>query len=371
VNEGFIRLFGRKPDAVGEAPGRVNLIGEHTDYSGGYVLPLPIALRTTIAVARRRDQAVCVASAKIGAQERRYMIGDERPEGDWLDYVKGITCVLAADGRRVDGFDALIQSTIPMGAGLASSAAMEIGLLRALRRALGLDLDDLALARLAHRAENEFVGARVGIMDQLAASVGREGEALFIDTRTLSNESLRLPPAGIAVIHSGVAHGHAGGEYNLRRSECEDAARALGVPQLRDVAPSDLPRVEALPEPLRRRAHHVVTENERVLRAIDALRAGDLPRLGQLFAESHRSMRDDYEVSTPEVDALVELAAKTYGVFGARLTGGGFGGCVVVLTEPGRALAIGASLAAEYRRRTGKPGHLLLPNERVDGRVSR
>ena len=232
------------------------------------------------------------------------------------------------------GFNLLVSSEVPMGSGLSSSAALEVSLLRALRERFALPFDDVQLAQLGQRAENELVGANVGIMDQMAASVGRPGSALYLDTRSLRFEEVRLPETlELCVIDSGVRHSHAGGEYNTRRRECAEAARLLGVEHLCSLRESDLPRVERLPEPLRRRARHAVTEEARVAALVEALRAGDHHRARELMAASQASMRDDYEVSVPLVDAIVATATRTAGIVGARLTGGGFGGAVVLLAE--------------------------------------
>jgi galactokinase len=360
----FQTLFGRPPVASAEAPGRVNLIGEHTDYNGGYVLPTAIPQRTRVELAPRSDDTVRVASTDVpGAKAvEEYRHGAECPGRDWLDYVQGITKVLREAGQGFPGFDARISSRVPIGSGLSSSAALEISLLRALRAAFGLQLNDVEMALLGQRAENRFVGARCGIMDQMAACLADEHTALFLDAHSLAYRRVPLPPgADLVVLNSGVAHDHAAGDYNTRRAECEAAARLLGVSQLRDVGPADLSRVEALPEPQRRRARHVVTEDERVLAAVKALEQGDLPELGTLFFESHRSLRDDFEVSVPAIDLIVELAKAEPEVYGARLTGGGFGGSAVMLTRAGSGAAVAHRIAREYRERSGRVPTILVP----------
>ena len=326
----------------------MNLIGEHTDYNGGFVLPIAIPQRTTVHVAPRADRLARVWSAYAAADGIvTYTVGGERRRGGWLDYVQGVTHALAAGGRAVRGFEARIESTVPAGSGLSSSAALEIALLRAFDGAFGLGLDAVAMARAAQRAENDFVGAPVGIMDQMACALADEAHALFLDTRTLAWERVALPPpVEVAVIDSGVTHHHASGGYRRRRAECEEAAARLGVPALRDIGPDDLPRVRTLPPPLDRRARHVVTENARVLEAVAALRAGDAACLGALLAASHASMRDDFEVSLEEIDLIVELADREQDVYGARLTGGGFGGAVVMLARRGA----GAACVERVRR---------------------
>ncbi len=362
---GFVELFGRPPEVTESAPGRVNLIGEHTDYNGGYVLPMVIPQRTRVELARREGPLVRAYSADVDGghdREQAYSLGQETRRGEWIDYVQGVTSVLARTGAPVQGFDVRIDSDVPVGSGLSSSAALSVALLRALRSAFDLSLDDLRIASIGQRAENDFVGVPVGIMDPMVCSLGQEGQALFIDTRTLELEAIPFPPEGaIAVIGSGISHGHAEGEYRVRRDECERAAELLGVVQLRDLGEGDLPRVAALPPPLDRRARHVVTEDARVLAAVTALREGDLEGLGELFDRSHASLRDDYEVSVPEIDLLVELARAEPSVHGARITGGGFGGCVVILTDRGAERGAAERVARAYRERTGKDGQVLLP----------
>jgi galactokinase len=356
----FGQLFGAEPEVASSAPGRANLIGEHTDYSGGFVLPVTVPQCTRVELRRRHDGRVCVHSVQLGARGE-YRLSEERRRGDWLDYVQGLTA--GAGPLTLHGFDARIDSGVPLGAGLASSAALTVAFLRGLRQLFGWALDDLSLARLAQRAEVEFVGAPVGMMDPLACSVGIPGAALFIDTQSLRTEHVPLPRSlGLAVLHSGMTHAHASGEYRIRRRECEDAARRLGVPSLRAVGPADLPRIAELPSPLDRRARHVVTENARVLAAVEVLKAGALGELGALLDASHRSLRDDYQVSLPELDQLVALARAAPGVFGARLTGGGFGGAILVAARPSELRASMEAVAQRYRELTGRAGAVLVPS---------
>ncbi len=362
----FVATYGRTPVAVVSAPGRVNLIGEHTDYNDGFVLPLAVPLRTRVAIARAAGND---RTARVSSRERddattaQYVVGGETAGRGWLDYVQGVTSVLGAAGHAVGGFDLALESDVPLGSGLASSAALLVAVARALRDAFALTLDDVTLARLAQRAEVEFVGARVGIMDQLCASLGDEAHALFVDTRSLAVERVPFPSdLELAVIGSGVAHSNAAGEYNTRRSECERACQLLGVASLRDVGVSDLDRINALPEPLNRRARHVVTENRRVLDTVAALKAGRFDALGGLLAASHASMRDDYAVSVSEIDLLVELATAQPGVIGARLTGGGFGGSIIAVTRAGAAAGVGRAVVDAYCAQSGRPGRLLVPD---------
>lgn len=360
---GFQELFGREPIVAADAPGRVNLIGEHTDYNGGYVLPMAIPQRTRVEIGTRIGTLVRAWSADIKEPAiEEYRLGEETPGRGWLDYVQGVTQVLQQSGFHLRGFDLRITSEVPLGSGLSSSAALEVSLLRGLREAFGLEIDDVEIALAGQKAENDFVGAPVGVMDQMAASLADEGKALFLDTRTLRFERVPLPAgAELVVINSGVTHSHAGGEYRVRRQECEQAAELLGFRQLRDLDNQDLWRLVALPEPLDRRARHVITENARVRSAVAAMQEGDLERLGKLLNLSHQSLRDDYEVSIPEIDLLVDLAQKEPDVYGARITGGGFGGSIVVVARAGAGRRIGERLVEEYGRRTQRKATLLVP----------
>jgi galactokinase len=304
-----------------------------------------------------------VWSREIGAWAD-FRIGDERRRGGWLDYVMGCTAMLREAGHVLGGAELRISSEVPTGSGLSSSAALEVSVLRALREAFSLPIDDLALALLAHRPEADFVGAPVGTMDQLVASLGKPGCALFIDTRTLEMRSITLPDADLVVISSGLRHDHAVGDYRTRRTECEQAAKLLGVVSLRDVPETFLPHVAALPAPWNRRARHVITENARVLAAVAAIDSGDLRRLGALFVASHESMRDDFEVSLPAIDALVAIAVADPDVHGARLTGGGFGGSIVALAARGAGPAAAKRISGRYLVQTGNVPQTLVAGER-------
>lgn len=349
-------------EVMAQAPGRVNLIGEHTDYHDGYVLPTVIPQHTCAHITRRADRLVRAFTTALAGTWEEYQAGAETAGRGWLDYVQGVTAMLARHGILVPGLDVRIDSSIPLGAGVSSSAALEVSLLRALRLLLHLEYDDVTLARIAQSVETDFVGAPVGIMDQMASSLGRDGEALFLDTRSLAFERVLLPGSiEILVIHSGITHAHAGGEYVIRRRESFEAAERLGVARLRDVDAAMIPRIAALPGVLARRAKHVVTENARVLAAVAALRAGDVERLGALLNESQISMRDDYETSTAEIDVLASVAQDHRDVYGARLTGGGFGGSIVALARRGRGHSAAAQISAEYWRRTGRTPTILVP----------
>ena len=344
-----------------EAPGRVNLIGEHTDYQDGFVLPSAVPQRTHVVLQVRPDQMVRASSAELGAPIEYELTREERGKG-WGDYVQGLTWALAQQGVHVGGFDLRVRSDVPIGSGLSSSAALEVATLRALRAAFDLDLPDVTLAQTAQRAEVQFVGVPVGIMDQMASSLAGEHEALFLDTRSLYFERIPFPSnLELVVVDSGVAHRHASGEYVTRRREADEAAHQLGVSRLRDLSVDQLDRLSMLPTVLARRARHIVHENQRVVEAREALLAGDPARLGVLFNASHQSLRDDYEVSVAAVDLLVESAIADPDVFGARMTGGGFGGAVVIAAAAGTGREVARRVANAYRQAGGQP-RILVPS---------
>jgi galactokinase len=360
----FRRAFGCDPDTEARAPGRVNLIGEHTDYNAGYVLPTALPQETRVLISRRSARTVRACSLDIDAERlTTFELGAEKRTETWIDYVQGVTWAAADRGLQLSGFDMLVTSNVPIGKGLSSSASLEVAVGRALRDLFQRNLSDIDIAMLGHRAETAFVGAPVGIMDQMVCSLGDRKTAFFLDTWTKAYEKIPLPPEiELGVIDSGIAHSHASGEYRTRRRECEEAAKGLGVERLRDVTIDDLPRIERLPEPLNRRARHVVTENARVLAAVDAIRRRDAAALGRLFLESHASMRDDFEVSLPEIDQMVDICASDSRTYGARLTGGGFGGAIVVLCRRGEAADAARAVADEYAVRTRCKGRVLIPD---------
>ncbi len=360
----FQKLYDRVPLCLSEAPGRVNLIGEHTDYNGGFVLPTLIPQKTLVHRAPRNDRKVQLATMDRDGSLRRlhYHLGEEHAQEGWGDYVQGLTWLYAREGIKIQGFDALISSHVPMGAGLSSSAALLVAFSRALREAFSLSLSDVEVALLCQRVENEFVGARVGIMDQMAISLGDHNHALFLDTRDLSTRLISLPwdHMDLFVINSGVRHRlMEGGGYNSRRRECEEACHLLGVKELREV--DDLQSLSRLPELYKKRARHVVSENKRVLQAVEALEQRNMHQLGLLMQASHQSMRDDYEVSVPEIDILVEESMREAGVFGARLTGGGFGGSIVGICEPGEAYTLAQRIVERARQRFQETPGILVP----------
>jgi galactokinase len=338
----FSDVYGRPPEVRAQAPGRVNLLGEHTDYNDGFVLPTTIPQLTRIELAKSRDDQFKFYSANLD-QSVAYAEGQAVPEG-FAQYVYGCVEVLKKRGHRITPVEIHIRSDVPMGGGLSSSAALEVAVLRALRQAFAIELDDVELAKLAQQAEIEYAGVRCGILDQMATSLGDDKHMLFLDTRTLERKLLPFPSgAELVVIDSGIARTLATSGYNERRAQCEEAARLLGVQALRDE--TDPMRTDTLPPPLDRRARHVITENARVLRAAQGVTAKEF---GELMNASHTSLRDDYEVSVEGLDRLVELLQKQPDVFGARLTGAGFGGACVALVEEGHATTVRQSVLTQY-----------------------
>ena len=340
----FVELYGQEPQAIVFAPGRVNLLGEHTDYNDGLCLPMALMQRANIALRINDLSKVRISSCQEpGSVERQEL---DKPQGHWSDTVVGVVTTLRRAGHQVETVDCLIDSDVPVGAGVSSSAAICVAMLRGMNQLYDLGLDAVQIAKLAQVVENEFLGLSVGLMDQMASSVGEPGKVLLFDTQDDSTRALELPEGtSVIVINSGVKRRLVGSEYNDRRASCEAAARTLGVKSLRlaslDAVTSQLADVEL------KRARHVVTENLRVEAAVKAIASGDMQSLGQLMNQGHQSLSQDFEVSVPEVDALV-ATCQSSGALGARITGAGFGGCVVVLTTPDRAQAVlDAALAHE------------------------
>ena len=336
----FAYRFGRAP-TVSRAPGRVNLIGEHTDYNDGFVMPAALEFATLTAASQRSDRRLQVYSMIM--DETREFDLDSPPPGptsDWSDYILGVALMLESSGRNLSGADLIVWSDVPIGAGLSSSAALEVSCAHALLTESGLPFDPIEIALLCQRAENDFVGMRCGVMDQYISCCGVAGHALLIDCRSLEARHVAIGPnLRLLIADSRVRHQHAGGEYNLRREACEEGVRLLSrylgpIQALRDVTPQQLEsKRRKLPELIYRRCRHIVTENARVLEAERALGSGDFVACGRAMNASHLSMRDDFEITCPEVDMLAGLAQTVKGVYGSRMTGGGFGGCTISLLE--------------------------------------
>lgn len=338
--EVFRRAYSREPEGVFSAPGRVNLIGEHTDYSGGLVLPFAIDARAELAAARNDDNVVRVISAQRPGAGTSVPLSEIEPgsavASSWEGYLVGSIWALRKAGHRITGLDLALDSQVPSGAGLSSSAAVECVTTLAAAALCDIDLDAMQIADYAQQAENDFVGVPCGPMDQTASAAARAGSVLLFDTRAMTIEHIPFDPAtqglAVLVIDTRVAHSLADGEYGRRRTSCERVASLLGVRWLRDIGVDDLPSVmtQLDSDELRRRVRHVVTENDRVVRTVERLQAGTVDEIGDLLTASHRSLRDDYEVSCPELDLAVESALAA-GALGARMTGGGFGGSVIAV----------------------------------------
>ncbi|MEJ7863075.1 MAG: galactokinase [Pyrinomonadaceae bacterium] len=356
----FQKLYGREPRFF-RAPGRVNLIGEHTDYNDGFVLPMAIEYETIVAAAVREDRKIRVRSVNL---DEAGEIDLDAPEiarrGSWLDFVEGVARILERRGAKLRGVDLLIESSVPSGAGLSSSAALEISVGLALTESSASPIDKIQLALIGQAAEHEFVGAKVGIMDQYVSALGRRHHALLIDCRSL--EATQIPfaaqDAAIVICDSKVKHELADSEYNTRRAQCEEGVELLkeflpGITKLRDVSVEDFAKYKSkLPETIKKRCRHVVMENERTISAAKALKNNDLAEFGRLMWLSHASLRDDYEVSCRELDLLVEVAQKSRLVLGARMTGGGFGGSTVNLVPLEYVDEFTEKITTEYKQQT-------------------
>jgi galactokinase len=357
----FESTFGAAAPLLVQAPGRVNLIGEHTDYNDGLVLPCAIDYRTVIAARRRDDQVVRVAAADYGnvVDEFRLDAPIERLDKPmWANYVRGMVQDLLKRGLPLQGMDLAIGGDVPQGAGLSSSASLMVAVGTLFATLPGVDsFSPIDIALVAQRAENEFVGTKCGNMDQISSACGKQDHALMIDCRSLDVHPVPIPEgAAIMIFHSHVQRGLVDSEYNTRREQCEAAARHFGVPALRDIDMAVLEQRGAELDPMTlRRARHVVTENERVLAASQALAAGDLARMGELMAASHASMRDDFEITVPLIDQLVDIVKGAIGARGGvRMTGGGFGGCVVALVPQDLVEAARAAVERDYRGPDGQ-----------------
>ncbi|MFP4144954.1 MAG: galactokinase [Phycisphaeraceae bacterium] len=361
AREHFEKTFARSPELAAAAPGRVNLIGEHTDYNDGFVLPMAIERQALYLAARRDDNKVRLADTNLPDTVVEFELKPDLKPGEpsWTNYVRGPLALGLGKGLDPGGFDAVIDSTVPLGSGLSSSAALEVAAATLAEALSGDQIDPIEKALLCQQAEHEFAGVPCGIMDQFISAMGQEGAALLIDCRSHDTTAVPLtdPEVSILIVNSNVKHALTGGEYAERRAQCEQAARAMEVPALRDATMELLRDVFADEDQLAmRRARHVITENERTQQFADALEARDYPRAGQLMLESHTSLRDDFEVSCPELDTLVELAKKhvpTGEVFGSRMTGGGFGGCTVTLLRTDAVGPVSKAITRTYREATG------------------
>ncbi|WP_145495159.1 galactokinase [Yersinia bercovieri] len=355
----FRQQFNRDAEVTIKAPGRVNLIGEHTDYNDGFVLPCAIDYETVISCGKRDDRQVRVIAADYDNQQDIFSLDAPiipHPEYRWADYVRGVVKHLQLRHADFGGADLVISGNVPQGAGLSSSASLEVAVGQALQSLYQLPLSGVELALNGQEAENQFVGCNCGIMDQLISALGQQDHALLIDCRTLETRAVPMPTnVAVVIINSNVKRGLVDSEYNTRRQQCETAARFFGVKALRDVDPNLFFSIQDELDPVvAKRARHVITENERTLAAATALAAGDLKLMGQLMQESHISMRDDFEITVPPIDSLVDIVKSVIGEQGGvRMTGGGFGGCIVALMPTSLVEQVRATVAREYPAHSG------------------
>jgi len=356
----FESLFGQHP-RIFRAPGRVNLIGEHTDYNDGFVMPIAVGFSTYVAIATRPDRKLRIHSQEFPDHFEVDLdnLPEKRP-GLWCDYMLGVASILQQAGCALEGANLLVHGEVPIGAGLSSSAAIEVATAFALLSSGSIRIPLPELAKLCRRAENEFIGARVGIMDQFVSCMGKAGHALLLDCRSLEYSFAPIPPSiSLVVCNTMVKHDLATGAYNQRRAECEEGVRFFAhwnpaIRALRDVSIEMLEKyARDLPSAVLKRCSHVIRENQRTLDAAEALRVGDLKRLGELMRESHQSLRDLYEVSCRELDIMVDAAQDLLGFIGGRMTGGGFGGCTVNLVREENAADFASQVAQRYRKATG------------------
>ncbi|HDN2511311.1 MULTISPECIES: galactokinase [Providencia] len=359
VASSFEKTFGYPADIYVQAPGRVNLIGEHTDYNDGFVLPCAIDYQTMTAASKRGDRVIRVVAADYDNDSDEFSLDDEitfLPEKMWANYIRGVIKFLLERGFSFNGCDIAVSGNVPQGAGLSSSASLEVVIGQTLKSLYQLDISQQEIALNGQQAENQFVGCNCGIMDQLISACGDEGHALLIDCRSLELFPISIPDdLVVMIINSNKQRGLVGSEYNTRRQQCEEAAKTFGVKALRDVSYEDFLQKQHLLSPLvAQRAKHVISENERTLSAAKALTENDLLLLGQLMEQSHISMRDDFEITVKEIDTLVDIVKSVLGSQGGvRMTGGGFGGCVVALMQQQFVQPVINAVEAQYANKTG------------------
>lgn len=355
----FEQQFGYQPDTLIQAPGRVNLIGEHTDYNDGFVLPCAIDYQTVICCHKRDDNLINVIAADYHNQHDQFSLDtviEPHPNYQWANYIRGVIKYLQQHHCHFHGVDFVVSGNVPQGAGLSSSASLEVAVAKMMQVLYDLPLSGTQLALIGQEAENKFVGCNCGIMDQLISALGQAQHALLIDCRTLAVKPVPLPKDGaVVIINSNVQRGLVGSEYNTRREQCEIAAKTLGVKALRDANLVQLHQIRNKLSPdVFKRAHHVITENTRTIEAAQALTDGDYAKLSLLMAQSHASMRDDFAITIPAIDYLVEIVAQVLGnQGGVRMTGGGFGGCIVAVMPHEKIAEVQQTVAEKYQQRFG------------------
>jgi len=354
ITQAFRSRFAAPPAFIIRAPGRVNIIGEHTDYNDGFVLPMAIDRAVWIALRPRRDRQVIVHSLDFD-EAAEFSLDNLHKGKGWPEYIKGVAWAFQVEGHGLKGWEGVMTGDVPIGAGLSSSAALELAAARAFAAVSDLEWEPVKMARLGLKAEVEWVGLNCGIMDQMICAAAQAGHALFLDCRSLDFEQIPLPGGlSVAVLDTATRRGLVDSDYNERRAQCDAAVRFFGVRALRDVDRQTFETRAGQLDPLtRRRARHVIRENERVSQAVAAMRRGDMERLGGLLDASHASLRDDFEVSSPALDSMVEIARQAAGCFGVRMTGAGFGGCAVALVRAEKVQEFSLHVAQEYTRQTG------------------
>ncbi|MDP5252551.1 MULTISPECIES: galactokinase [unclassified Vibrio] len=359
VNTAFEQIFNYSPSHFIQAPGRVNLIGEHTDYNDGFVLPCAINYQTLVAAAKRNDSKVRVISVDYGNEIDEFDLHETilfQADKMWANYVRGVIKCLMDRGYTLAGVDIAISGNVPQGAGLSSSAALEVVIGQTFKALCDLSISQADIALNGQQAENDFVGCNCGIMDQMISAKGQKNHALLLDCRSLETEAIPMPKdMAVMIINSNKKRGLVDSEYNTRREQCEEAARLLGVNALRDITIDEFNQNRSkLTEVVAKRAHHVISENHRVLDATQALREHNMKRIGELMAQSHRSMRDDFEITVKEIDLLVDIVQETIGTQGGvRMTGGGFGGCIVAIVPQDLVPQVIEQVANQYQAQTG------------------
>ncbi len=358
VNNVFKEHFGNSPTHLIQAPGRVNLIGEHTDYNDGFVFPCAIDYQTIVAAQKRDDNIVKVIAVNYNEASDQFTLSDniEKSEKIWSNYIRGVAQFLRQRGYEFSGVDLVVSGNVPQGAGLSSSAALEVVIGQTFKELYGLNISQTEIALNGQQAENQYVGCNCGIMDQLISAKGEAGKALLIDCRTLSTQAFSIPNnLTVMIVNSNIKRGLVDSEYNTRREQCENAAKQLGVKALRDATLTDLQQSSiAIDSDTYKRARHVISENERTIAMADALKQSNIVKISQLMRESHISMRDDFEITVSEIDFLVETIDKTLGnKGGVRMTGGGFGGCVVALVPDDKVEDIHQVVTDSYQAKTG------------------
>ncbi len=355
ITDEFQQRFGDKPSTIVRAPGRVNLIGEHTDYNDGFVLPMAIDRAAWIALRPRGDRQVIVYSPYFKQTIAFSLDVVDTAKSGWIEYIRGMAWALQQSENTLQGWEGVMLGDVPVGAGLSSSAALELATARAFAAISALPWDAAAMARLGQKTENQWVGVNCGIMDQMISAAGKSHHALLIDCRSLQSQLVPLPPdTAVVVLDTATRRGLGDTEYNERRARCEEAARFFGVPALRDVTLAQFERKAGRLDNITfRRSRHVITENDRTLRAVEVMREGNAAELGRLMQASHVSLRDDFEVSSDALNLIVDAAMQESSCFGARMTGGGFGGCAVALVQHDVAQTFAENVAGRYQKQSG------------------